>query len=73
MNFEDFDYINSDKFVGKIILTSFPGLNAKGEFDDSLFLLQLNLFKNNNSSSIVSFVEDKEFEKLSGKNNYKII
>ena len=32
MNFEDFDYVDSDRFSGKIILTSFPGLNAKGEF-----------------------------------------
>ncbi len=67
MNFEDFDFIDSDKFNGRIILTSYPGLNDKGEFEDSLFLLQLILFKKNNSSSIVSFVEDKEFEKLSGK------
>ena len=67
MNFHEFDFIDSNKFNGKIILTSFPGLNNEGRFDDTLFLLQLNLFKNNNCSSIVSFVEDKEFEKLSGK------
>ena len=67
MNFHEFDFIDSNKFNGKIILTSFPGLNNEGRFDDALFLLQLNLFKNNNCSSIVSFVEDKEFEKLSGK------
>ena len=70
MNFKDFDYLDSNKFDGKIILTSFPGLNKEGKFDDSLFLLQLNIFKSNNCSSIVSFVEDKEFKKLSGKNYF---
>ena len=41
MNFEDFDYVDSDKFSGKIILTSFPGLNKDGKFDEEYFLLQL--------------------------------
>tara|TARA_Y100001970_G_scaffold106036_1_gene132843 strand:+ start:1430 stop:1954 length:525 start_codon:yes stop_codon:yes gene_type:complete len=68
MNFEDFDYVDSDRFSGKIILTSFPGLNKDGKFDEEFFLLQLNLFTNNNTSSIISFVQDKEFEKLCNKN-----
>ena len=67
MNFEDFDFIDSSKFTGKIILTSFPGLNTKGNFDDTLFHSQLNIFTNNNCSSITSFVEDGEFEKLCDK------
>ena len=67
MNFKDFDYLDSKSFKGKILLTSFPGLNKEGNYDKSLFLQQLNLFQENNCSSIVSFVEDKEFEKLSGK------
>ncbi|MBQ83171.1 MAG: hypothetical protein CMD59_06565 [Gammaproteobacteria bacterium] len=70
MNFKDFDYVDSDKFSGKIILTSFPGLNQEGKFDDTLFLLQLGLFQNNNCASIVSFVEDKEFDSLSGKDYF---
>ena len=70
MNFTDFDYVNSNKFTGKIILTSFPGSDKEGKFNEELFLLQLDLFKNNNCSSIVSFVEDKEFEILSGKNYF---
>ena len=70
MNFKDFDYLDSKSFGGRIILTSYPGLNDKGAFEDSLFLSQLILFKKNKSSSIVSFVEDKEFEKLSGKNYF---
>ena len=70
MNFKDFDYVDSDKFSGKIILTSFPGLNHEGKFDDTLFLLQLSLFQNNHCASIVSFVEDKEFDLLSGKDYF---
>tara|TARA_B100000475_G_C14834650_1_gene246299 strand:+ start:60 stop:584 length:525 start_codon:yes stop_codon:yes gene_type:complete len=70
MNFKDFDYLDSKSFKGKILLTSFPGLNKEGNYDKSLFLQQLNLFQENNCSSIVSFVEDKEFEKLSGKNYF---
>jgi len=67
MNLKDFDYIDSDKFKGKIILTSFPGLNDKGIFEQSLFFLQLDIFEKNNCSSITSFVEDSEFEKLCNK------
>ena len=67
MNFEDFDFIDSSKFTGKIILTSFPGLNKEGNFEDELFHSQLNIFVENNCSSITSFVEDKEFEKLCNK------
>ena len=70
MNFKDFDYVASDKFSGKIILTSFPGLNKEGKVDDTLFLLQLSLFQNNNCSSVVSFVEDKEFESLINKDYF---
>ena len=70
MNFKDFDYVDSDKFSGKIILTSFPGLNNEGKFDDTLFLNQLSIFQNNNCGSIVSFVEDSEFEFLSGKDYF---
>ena len=67
MTFKDFDYIYSDKFKGKIILTSFPGLNGKGIFEESLFFSQLDIFEKNNCSSITSFVEDIEFQKLYNK------
>ena len=67
MKFEDFNFIDSTKFSGKIILTSFPGLNNNGIFEDDLFNLQLSNFTKNNCSSITSFVEDKEFEKLCDK------
>ena len=67
MSFEDFDFVDSTNFAGKIILTSFPGLNKEGKFEDVLFHSQVNTFTNNNCSSITSFVEDKEFEKLCDK------
>ena len=60
--FDNYDFIDSLKFTGKIILTSFPGLNNQGKFDELNFLNQLNLFSKNQCSSITSFVEDKEFD-----------
>lgn len=65
--FDTYDFIDSSKFIGKIILTSFPGLNNQGRFDESHFLMQLNLFSKNQCSSITSFVEDKEFDALCDK------
>ena len=65
--FDTYDFIDSSKFIGKIILTSFPGLNDQGSFDESHFLTQLNLFSKNQCSSITSFVEDKEFDLLCNK------
>jgi len=67
MRFDDFNFIESVKFAGKIILTSFPGLNKEGVFDDTLFHSQLDIFTINNCSSIISFVEDSEFEILCNK------
>lgn len=67
MKFDDFNFIDATKFSGKIILTSFPGLNKNGNFEAHLFNSQLNIFTKNNCSSITSFVEDKEFEKLCNK------
>ena len=61
MQFSEYDFIDSKSFAGKIILTSFPGLNENGIFEVSHFNNELNLFKNNNCSSITSFVEDGEF------------
>ena len=53
--------------AGKIILTSFPGLNSNGLFEETILANELEIFKNNNCSSITSFVEDSEFEKLCDK------
>ena len=67
LSFEDFDYIESNVFKGKIILIPFPGLDIERKFREKYFILELNLFKNNNCSSITSFVEDSEFEKFCDK------
>jgi len=65
--FDTYDFIDSNKFAGKIVLTSFPGLNDEGKFNDNIFASQLEIFSKNQCSSITSFVEDKEFEKLCDK------
>ena len=62
--FDNYDFIDSTKFTGKIILTSFPGLNNEGKFDKKILTYQLEVFSNNQCSSITSFVEDKEFYSL---------
>ena len=61
--FDAYDFIDSNKFDGKIVLTSFPGLNDEGKFEDKILASQLELFSKKQCSSITSFVEDKEFEK----------
>ena len=65
--FAAYDFVDSNKFAGNIVLTSFPGLNDEGKFDENILASQLELFSKNQCSSITSFVEDKEFEKLCGK------
>ena len=67
MNFNDFDFIDSSKFIGKLIITSFTCLIDNVRFEDAFFLDQLNTFKKNSCSSITSFVEDNEFEKICNK------
>ena len=67
MQFSNYDFIDSKSFAGKIILTSFPGLNSNGLFEETILANELEIFKNNNCSSITSFVEDSEFEKLCEK------
>ena len=67
MQFSNYDFIDSKSFAGKIILTSFPGLNPSGLFEETILANELEIFKNNNCSSITSFVEDSEFENLCDK------
>ena len=49
---------------GKVILTSFPGLDDNKIFQQNIFLNQLSTFVNLNCSIIVSLVEDNEFDLL---------
>ena len=50
--FDNYDHIDSTKFTGKIILTSFPGLNNDGKFDEKILTSQLQVYSNNQCSSI---------------------
>ena len=70
MNFENYDFVNSKNFNGKIIITSFPGLNENKIFSMDYFLKELEIFQSNNCSSLTTFVEDKEFDQLCNKKTF---
>ena len=70
MQINDYDYIEPKGVNGRILITSFPGLDEKGIFQELNFQTQLNILKKNNCSSITSFVEDKEFDKLCNKKQF---
>jgi len=70
MNFENYDFVNSENFTGKIIITSFPGLNESKIFSMDYFIKELEVFHSNNCSSLTTFVEDKEFDKLCNKKTF---
>ncbi len=68
MEIKSYDYIQPKEIKGKILLTCFPG--RKGEkisFNESIFLEELNNFYFQNCSTIITLVEDIEFEKLCDK------
>ena len=67
MLFDTYDFIDSAKFTGKIILTSFPGLNDAGKFEETILTSQLELISKTQCSTITSFIEDKEFDALCDK------
>ena len=70
MKINDYDYVEPKGVNGKILITSFPGLDENGIFQELNFQTQLNILQKNNCSSITSFVEDKEFEKLCNKKQF---
>ena len=41
MQFSNYDFIDSKSFAGKIILTSFPGLNSNGLFEETILANEL--------------------------------
>ena len=41
MQFSEYDFIDSKSFSGKIILTSFPGLNTEGIFEEDILNSEL--------------------------------
>jgi protein-tyrosine phosphatase len=68
MNINDYDYVEPKGVGGKIILTCFPGRHTKEQsFNSQLFLDELKNFSQLNCSSVVSLVEDIEFEKMYDK------
>ena len=69
MKINDYDYVEPKGVNGKILITSFPGLDENGIFQELNFQTQLNILQKNNCSSITSFVEDKEFENCAIKSN----
>ena len=70
MDFNNYDYVEPRGVNGKILITSFPGLDENGIFQELYFQKQLNILKKNNCSSITSFVKDNEFDKLCNKKKF---
>ena len=70
MDFNKYDYVEPKGVNGKILITSFPSLDENGIFQEVNFQTQLNILQKNNCSSITSFVQDNEFDKLYNKKNF---
>ena len=65
---KSYDYIQPTDIQGKIILTCFPGrAGEKISFDENIFLDDLKNFNSLNCNTIVTLVEDSEFEKICDK------
>ena len=67
MSIEHLSYVEPLGVNGKVILTSFPGLDDNKIFQQNIFINQLSTFVNLNCSTIVSLVEDSEFDQLCEK------
>ena len=68
MKIKTYDYIQPKGIKGKVILTCFPGREVeKISFNENIFLEDLKNFNSQNCSTIVTLVEDTEFEKLCDK------
>jgi len=71
MTIRSYDYVQPKDIKGKIFLTCFPGRNRGNiSFKEDIFLEELNIFSSQNSSTIVTLVEDKEIEKLCDKKSF---
>ena len=67
MNIEHQNYVEPLGVSGKVILNSFPGLDDNKIFQQHILLNQLSTFVNLNCSTVVSLVEDSEFDQLCEK------
>tara|TARA_B100001123_G_scaffold150619_1_gene174151 strand:+ start:498 stop:1022 length:525 start_codon:yes stop_codon:yes gene_type:complete len=70
MDFNKYDYVEPKGVNGKILITSFPGLDENGIFQEVNFQSQLNILQKNNCSSITSFIINEEFDKLCNKKQF---
>ena len=70
MDFNKYDSVEPKGVNEKIVITCFPGLDENGIFQKVNFQTQLKVLQKNNCSSITSFVEDKEFDKLCNKKQF---
>ena len=62
MQFSNYDFIDSKSFAGKIILTSFPGLNSNGLFEEKI--LKQILKKDELKKSCKIYIEYSKFVDL---------
>ena len=62
-----FDFVSPPNSTGKLFLTCFPGLNAEKAFDLDIIQSTLSALVGLGCTTIVSLVEDKEFEEICGK------
>ena len=66
-----YDFVQPRDVKGKIFLTCFPGRKGtEVTYSESIFLEDLNNFNNLGCNTILSLVEDSEFEKLCDKKNF---
>ena len=60
-----YDFVQPRDVKGKIFLTCFPGRKGtEVNYKESIFLEDLNNFNNLSCNTVLSLVEDSEFEKL---------
>ena len=67
MSIEHQSYVEPLGVKGKVILTSFPGLDINKNFQQNILLNQLSMFTNLKCSTVISLVEDSEFNQLCDK------
>ena len=66
-----YDFVQPKDVKGKIFLTCFPGRKGtEVTYSESIFLEDLNNFNNLDCNTVLSLVEDSEFEKLCDKKNF---
>ena len=70
MSIANQNYIEPLGVKGKVILTSFPGLNDNKIFQQNIFLNQLSEFVKLNCTIVVSLIEDTEFDQLCEKKQF---